>query len=195
MSDVQLFPQVSRTRWGEDELTEALHSASPHVRFLLKELCEADDDVPARELKSKRVAYAIVQRICNSSNKDALVLSKLNPETGEKTYRVNPEYRNAVRPIVSECEEPPPTPPRPRRKTFGVGRGRRNMSSLDGIADPHGIGRIRQVTQNSNGRSLAFPDGVPLNFCQELIGFLNSTSIATKYRIVLDTTGPRLEVV
>jgi hypothetical protein len=194
MSEVQLFPQMTRSRWDKDELVEALHSASPHVRFLLKELSE-NDRVAARELKSKRVAYAIVQRICNSSNKDNLVLTHVDDDSGEKTYSLNPEYRDLIKPVVGDAEEPPPTPPRVRRKTLGMGRGRKNMSATDGIADPRGLGRIRQVTQSANGRSIAFPEGVPLDFCQELMAFLNSTAGSPgRYRIVLDSSGPRLEI-
>ena len=195
MSEVQLFPQVGKSKWVQDELAESLAVASPHVRYLLKELSETKGEIAASDLKSKRVSYAIVQRICNSSNKDALVLTNTDPATGEKSYRLNPDYREMVTPIVRDATEPPPTPPRPRRpKNTGMGRGRRSaqMSAVDGIADPQGFGRIRQVTQTTGTRSIAFPSGISLEFCQELISFLNHTG-STRYRVVLDGAGPRLE--
>ena len=188
---------MDRARWSDDELTEAVQSASAHVRFLLKELSQSDH-VPARELKSKRVAYAIVQRICNSANKDSLVLADVNG--GEKTYHLHPDYRDKVVPLVRDAPVPPPTPVRPRRpKSNGMGRGRRGMSATDGIADPTGgLGasgmRMRRITQNASGRFLAFPEGVSLEFCQDLMGFLNSNAGSIRYRVVLDAEGPRLEI-
>ena len=112
MSDIQLFPQVARSKWGEDELGDAIQSSSPHVQFLLKELSEAER-VAASDLKSKRVSYAIVQRICSSAGKDPLVL--VDDENGEKMYRLNPTYRTQVSPLVVDVTPPPPTPAKPRR--------------------------------------------------------------------------------
>jgi hypothetical protein len=195
MAGVQLFHAGARSKWDESELADALESASAHVRYLLKELSEKDS-VKASELKSKRVAYAIVQRICNSSGKDSLVL--VEEQNGEKVYSLNPKYRRAVTPLVAEASEPPPTPAKPKRKkpTGYPSRGRRGMSATDGIADPSGRSFAiapRQFAQTTGVRSLAFPDGVTLDFCQELISFLN-TNPSGRYRIVLDGAGPRLEL-
>ena len=192
-SEVQMFhPQPTRNRWDREELADAVQSSSPHVQYLLHELSRAPR-VGASQLKSKRVAYAIVQRICNSAGKDSLVL--VEDEDGEKQYFLNPRYRDDIRPLVADAKEPPPSAPKPpRRKSGGLGRMRRGMSAMDGIADPRGtFGSPRRVAQASGGRSIVFPEEVPLAFCQELMGFLNSTGM-TRYRIVLDSEGPRLEV-
>lgn len=194
MAEVQFFGAVSRSAWEDDELADAVQSASAHVRYLLRELSE-NGSVRASDLKSKRVAYAIVQRICNSSSKDSLVIA--DEEEGEKVYSLNPRYRTKLAPLVKDAPEPPPTPARPRRKKVGVGRGRRQLSATDGIADPRG-GQFsypgRQVTQASGTRFIHFPEGTALEFCQELMAFLNSSSPSTRYRVVLDATGPRLEI-
>ena len=112
MTEVQLFPkvhrhEVHRNKLSDDELSAALSEASPHVRYLLKELTQTDE-IPASKLKSKRVSYAIVQRICNSAGKDSLVGTREDDATGEKIYRVNDEYRDAVKPMVAAAQVPPP---------------------------------------------------------------------------------------
>ena len=194
MAEVQLFGAVSKSAWESDELADAVQGSSPHVQYLLKELSEKDS-VRASELKSKRVAYAIVQRICNSAKKDSLVFAE--DEDGEKVYSLNPQYREQVTGLVKDATEPPPTPPRPRRKRVGPGRGRRQMSATDGIADPRGGSFSysgRQIAQQSGTRFIHFPEGVSLEFCQQLMAFLNASSQSTRYRIVLDATGPRLEL-
>ncbi len=65
MSDIQLFPQVARSKWGEDELGDAIQSSSPHVQFLLKELSEAER-VAASDLKSTKPPYGTAMSYYNS---------------------------------------------------------------------------------------------------------------------------------
>ena len=194
MSEIQLFPQVGKAPWADDELTEAVQSSSAHVQYLLRELSQAPM-VAAAELKSKKVAYAIVQRICNSKNKEPLVIAT-EDETGDRAYSINPDYRAKIIPLVRDAPEPPETPavaPRPKRARLGFRRG---MSAVDGIADPtpKPSSAVRKIAQTSSGRSITFPENTPLEFCQELMNFLNTGASAIRYRIVLDVDGPRLEI-
>ncbi len=194
MSEVQLISSgTERNQWRPDELELALEKASSHVRFLLHELALADE-VPLREMKSQRVAYAQVQRICNSRGKDALVLSR--EVEGEKRYRINPEYRPVIGPLVATASPPPPSEPKPpREKAPRAPRQRRMaMSALDGIADSRPLATpARRISQTSTGRTLPFPEGVTLDFCQELMSFLNATASGPRYRIILEADGYRLE--
>ena len=200
-SDVQFFPQQQQTQrlaWKPEELTEALRGASPHVRYLLRELSEVDKEASARELKSKRVAYAIVQRICNSSGRDSLVLSRMDETTGEKAYRLNPQYSEQVKSLVRDAPVPPEEPAiRARKKKSPqaeIQRLRRtSISATDGIASSSSMVAPRRLAQGTSAHSLSFPPDVPLEFCQELIRFLNTSSNSTKYRMVLDSQGPKLE--
>jgi len=193
-------PEASpeRGRWERDELKQALTGASGHIRYLLHELSLAPE-VSARSLQSKPVAYAQVQRVCNSRGRDPLVLS--SERGGEKFYSLNPEYRDEVGAIVAGAEPPPPTEPRPPSARLPR-RGRRTagMSALDGIADARGTSLAaagappaRRIAQAQSGRSLAIPAEISIDFCKELLGFVNATAAGTRYRIVLEDDGYRLE--
>ncbi len=200
MNEISLFPQMGAPppvaggpeTWTESELTRAVLAASPHVQYLLRELSEAPF-VRASELKSQRVAYAIAQRICSSAGRDPMVL--IGEENGERVYSLNPKYRSVITPLVAQAVQPPPSEPKPRKpRGMGMGRGRR-MSATDGIATTGIVGpsSVRRIHQASAGRTLTLPTDVPIQFCQDLMAFLNSTG-STRYRIVLDTSGPRLEL-
>ena len=188
----------SRTPWSKSELEVVLGTASGHIRYLLRELSEADS-VAAGQMKSKPVAYAQVQRICNSRGKDALVTSTV--AAGTKHYALNPQYRSAVALLVAGTEPPPPTEPKPpsERRPRGM-RRLQGMSALDGIADSRGTSYSapapapnRRIAQGQAGRSLAIPGDVSIEFCKELLGFVNATANGTRFRIVLEDDGYRLE--
>ena len=188
----------ARGAWRRDELEMALGSASGHIRFLLNELTQAPE-VAARNLKSKPVAYAQVQRVCNSRGRDPLVLSL--ERGGEKYYSLNPNYRADIESLVAGAEPPPPSEPKPPSERRPR-RGRRTlgMSALDGIADVRGTslaaaGTVpaRRIAQTQSGRSLAIPSEISIDFCKELLGFVNATASGTRYRIILEDDGYRLE--
>ena len=201
MNEISLFPPTGDPppvaggpdTWTDSELTRAVRAASPHVQYLLRELSEAPF-VRASQMKSQRVAYAIAQRICSSARKDPMVL--IGEEEGERVYSLNPKYRSVIAPLVAQVEQPPQSEPKPRKpRGMGLGRSRR-MSATTGIATT-GIsmtpGPVRRIRQASSGRSLTLPADIRIQFCQDLMAFLNSTG-STRYRIVLDSSGPRLEL-
>jgi hypothetical protein len=198
MSEVELISSTGqRARWRSDELAEVVESSSGHVRFLLHELGKAES-IAARELKSHPVSYAQVQRICNSRGKESLVLSRT--VDGDKHYALNPEYRTVILPLVENVEPPPPSEPKPpREKKPRMGRRTKGMSALDGIADVRGSfvsappPPARRISQTQSGRTLSIPADIPIEFCKELMGFLNSTGGGTRFRIVLEENGYRLE--
>ena len=188
----------ARGKWEREELELALGASSAHIRFLLRELSLAPE-VAAGSLQSKPVAYAQVQRVCNSRGKDPLVIS--TERGGEKLYSLNPAYRSLVTTIVAEATLPPPSEPkppgmqRPRRSRRTVG-----MSALDGIADTRGTSLAaagtapaRRISQAQSGRTLSIPPEISIDFCKELLGFVNATAAGTRYRIVLEDDGYRLE--
>jgi hypothetical protein len=188
----------ARGPWDREELELALGSASGHIRFLLRELSEAPE-VPAKSLLSKPVAYAQVQRVCNSRSKEPLVIA--TERGGEKFYSLQPAYRSIIAELVGDAVAPPPTEPKPRgeRRTR---RGRRTagMSALDGIADVRGTtlpaagaAPVRRIAQAQSGRTLAIPPEISIDFCKELLGFVNATANGTRYRIILEDDGYRLE--
>jgi len=196
MSEVELISSVSeRQHWQRDELAQVVESSSGHVRFLLHELAGAER-VAASDLKSHPVPYAQVQRICNSRGKESLVLSRI--VDGDKHYWLNPEYRAIVAPLVATVPSPPPSEPKPpREKKPRMGRCTKNMSALDGIADVRGTTTLaapaRRISQTQSGRSLGIPAEIPIEFCKDLMGFLNATAGGTRFRIVLEDEGYRLE--
>ena len=197
MSEVELISSTGqRARWRNDELVEVVESSSGHVRYLLHELGKAES-IASRELKSHPVSYAQVQRICNSRGKESLVLSR--SVDGDKHYALNPEYRAVILPLVENVQPPPPSEPKPpREKKPRMGRRTKGMSALDGIADVRGSSvaaapPARRIAQTQSGRSLSIPAEIPIEFCKELMGFLNSTAGGTRFRIVLEDDGYRLE--
>jgi len=197
MSEVELISSTGqRARWRSDELADVVESSSGHVRYLLHELGRAES-IAARELKSHPVSYAQVQRICNSRGKESLVLSRT--VDGDKHYALNPEYRAVILPLVENVEPPPPSEPKPpREKKPRMSRRTKGMSALDGIADVRGSfvsapPPARRISQTQSGRTLSIPADIPIEFCKELMGFLNSTGGGTRFRIVLEENGYRLE--
>lgn len=196
MSEVELISSVAeRRQWERDELAAVIESSSAHVRFLLHELAGAER-VAAHDLKSHPVSYAQVQRICNSRGKESLVLSRV--VDGDKHYWLNPDYRAIVAPLVADVPPPPPSEPKPpREKKPRVSRRTKGMSALDGIADVRGTipaaAPARRISQTQSGRSLAIPAEIPIDFCKDLMGFLNATGGGTRFRIVLEDDGYRLE--
>jgi hypothetical protein len=79
-----------------------------------------------------------------------------------------------------------------------MGRRTKGMSALDGIADVRGSfvappPPARRIAQAQSGRTLAIPSQIPIEFCKELMGFLNSTAGGIRFRIVLEDDGYRLE--
>jgi hypothetical protein len=196
MSEVELISSVAeRQHWQRDELAQVIESSSGHVRFLLHELAGAER-VAASDLKSHPVSYAQVQRICNSRGKESLVMSRI--VDGDKHYWLNPDYRSIITPLVAEVPPPPPSEPKPpREKKPRMGRRTRGMSALDGIADVRGSIPAalppRRISQTQSGRSLGIPAQIPIEFCKDLMGFLNATAGGTRFRIVLEDDGYRLE--
>jgi hypothetical protein len=197
MSEVELISSVAERRhWERDELAQVIETSSGHVRFLLHELASAER-VAAHDLKSHPVSYAQVQRICNSRGKESLVLSRVID--GDKQYWLNPDYRAIVAPLVANVPPPPPSEPKPpREKKPRMGRRTKGMSALDGIADVRGTipavaPPVRRISQTQSGRSLAIPAEIPIDFCKDLMGFLNATGGGTRFRIVLEDDGYRLE--
>lgn len=74
------------------------------------------------------------------------------------------------------------------------------MSALDGIADARGTSLaaagtvpVRRVSQTQSGRTLAIPPEISIDFCKDLLGFVNATAGGTRYRIILEDDGYRLE--
>ncbi len=188
----------TRGKWSRDELELTLGAASGHIRYLLRELAQAPE-VTAADLKSKPVAYAQVQRVCNSRGKEVLVTT--SDRDGVKVYSLNPAYRDDVASIVSGATPPPPSEPKPPSERRAR-RGRRGagMSALDGIADARGTTLAaagnpapRRISQAQSGRSLVIPANISIEFCKELLGFVNATGGGTRYRIVLEDDGYRLE--
>jgi hypothetical protein len=186
----------ARGKWTRDELELTLAQASGHIRYLLWELSQSPD-VSGRELKSKPVAYAQVQRVCNSRAKEALVLT--TERGGERVYSLHPDYRSDVAALVAGATPPPPSEPKPPSERRAR-RGRRGagMSALDGdvrgtTLTAAGAPPARRIAQTQSGRSLSIPPEIAIDFCKELLGFVNATSGGTRYRIVLEDDGYRLE--
>ena len=74
------------------------------------------------------------------------------------------------------------------------------MSALDGIADVRGTSLAaagapptRRIAQAQSGRTLAIPPEISIDFCKDLLGFVNATAAGTRYRIILEDDGYRLE--
>jgi hypothetical protein len=74
------------------------------------------------------------------------------------------------------------------------------MSALDGIADVRGTTLAaagtppaRRIAQAQSGRTLAIPPEISIDFCKDLLGFVNATAAGTRYRIILEDDGYRLE--
>ncbi len=189
---------AGRSKWSPAELAATLVDASTHVRFLLKELV-GGGDVATHELKSRPVAYAQVQRICSSRLKEPLVLATLRGVT--KCYRLHPDYAATVADLVADASAPPPSVPKPpgERKPRQMRRAQQG-SALDGIADSRGsslaiagAAPIRRVTQGQSGRMLTIPAEISIDFCKALLGFVNATANGTRYRIIMEDDGYRLE--
>jgi hypothetical protein len=186
-----------RAKWSRDELDLTLTSASGHIRYLLWELSQAPE-VAARDLKSKPVAYAQVQRVCNSRGKEALVVAF--ERGGDRIYSLHPGVRDDVASLVSGALPPPPSEPKPASERKPR-RNRRGMSALDGIATVGGPAPAaasapapaRRISQTQSGRTLSIPPEISIDFCKELLGFVNATAGGTRYRIVLEDDGYRLE--
>ena len=190
----------ARSKWTASELGAVLADASIHVRFLMHELAEGGE-VPTARLKSKPVAYAQVQRICNSRGKESLVVPVMRGET--RCYALHDAWRSTVAGLVAGAQQPPPSIPKPpgERKPRA---SRRSMqgSALDGIATSRGsvlsaapavMAPPRRVSQGQTGRSLVVPASIEIDFCKELLGFMNATANGTRYRIILEDDGYRLE--
>lgn len=196
---VEVPSAPGRAAWSPAELASTLVDASSHVRFLLKEL-SGGGDVPTAELKSRPVAYAQVQRICSSRGKEPLVLATLRGAT--KCYRLHPNYVASIPELVADASAPPPSVPKPpgERKPRQSRRALQG-SALDGIADSRGSSLpaagapppVRRVTQGAGARSLAIPGEIAIEFCKELLSFVNGTANGTRYRILLEDDGYRLE--
>ena len=188
-----------RGKWTHDELELALGAASGHIRYLLRELSQdGRGEVAARDLQSRPVAYAQVQRVCNSRGKEPLVRS--TERGGEKFYSLNPAYRDDIAALVAAAEPPPPSVPKsPEERRARRGRRGQRMSALDGIADSRGTvltapsAPARRIAQAQSGRTLAIPPEISIDFCKELLGFVNATAAGTRYRIILEDEGYRLE--
>ena len=185
----------SRSRWSDAELETTLGDSSSHVRFLLRELADGGE-VLASDLKSRPVSYAQVQRICNSRGKEALVVPGYR--AGAKCYSLHPSYRATVAKLVADAAAPPKDPsqrkPRmPRRAKQG--------SALDGIASfatpvappAPTPAPLRRLAQGTLGKSLAIPAEIEIAFCKELLAFVNGTANGTRYRIILEDDGYKLE--
>jgi hypothetical protein len=101
---------------------------------------------------------------------------------------------------VADAQPPPPTEPKPPSERRPRGR-RQPLSALDGIADTRGSSfqraptsaPVRRIAQTQSGRSLGIPPEISIEFCKELLGFVNATSTGTRYRIILEDDGYRLE--
>lgn len=202
--DAAPAPSGGGAPWSPSELAAKLIDASGHVRFLLKELA-GGEPVATSELASRPVAYAQVQRICRSNGKEALVLPGF--AGGAKTYQLHPRYRTQVAELVADATQPPPgekKPPHERvPKTPRLSRRARQGSALDGIADSRGtslpaagsVAPVRRIAQGQSGRGLAIPAEIPIEFCKELLGFINATANGARYRIILEDVGYRLEAI
>jgi hypothetical protein len=117
---------------------------------------------------------------------------------GDKHTRSIPSYRAVILPLVERIPPPPSEPKPPREKKPRMGRRTKGMSALDGIADVRGSfvsapPPARRISQTQSGRTLSIPADIPIEFCKELMGFLNSTGGGTRFRIVLEENGYRLE--
>jgi hypothetical protein len=190
---------AGRTPWRREELEMVLTDASSHVRFLLKELAEGGE-VPTSRLKSRPVAYAQVQRICSSRGNEPLVVPSLNG--GVKSYSLHPAYREQVARLVAEAVVPPPSIPKdPSERKPRRARRSPQDSALTGIADVRGSSLSipaappRRLAQGTLGKSLSIPQEIEIEFCKELLGFMNGTANGTRYRIILEDDGYKLEAV
>ena len=191
---------AGRSPWRPEELELVLTTASSHVRFLLRELAEGGE-VPTARLKSRPVAYAQVQRICSSRGNEPLVVAVLNG--GVKSYALHPAYREQVTRLVADAAVPPPSVPKdPSERKPRRPRRSSQDSALTGIADVRGSSLSiplasppRRLSQGTLGKSLAIPQEIAIDFCKELLGFMNGTANGTRYRIILEDDGYKLEAV
>lgn len=191
---------AGRSPWRADELEMVLTDASSHVRFLLKELADGGD-VPTSRLQSRPVAYAQVQRICSSRGHEPLVVPSLRD--GVKSYALHPAYREQVARLVSDAVVPPPSVPKdPSERKPRRARRSSQDSALTGIADVRGSSLSiaaaappRRLAQGTLGKSLAIPAEIAIDFCKELLGFMNGTANGTRYRIILEDDGYKLEAI
>lgn len=187
---------AGRSRWSDAELEATLADASSHVRFLLRELAEGGE-VAASNLKSRPVSYAQVQRICNSRGKDALVIPGSRDDA--RSYSLHPSYRATIARLVADAVVPPPAPPKEpgERKPRMARRSRQQGSALDGIASFVAPAAPppppRRLAQGTLGKSLTVPAEIEIAFCKELLGFMNATANGTRYRIILEDDGYKLE--
>ncbi|MSR46332.1 MAG: hypothetical protein EXS13_04600 [Planctomycetes bacterium] len=193
-------PAAGRSRWTPDELEATLSDASSHVRYLLRELSQGSE-VAASELKSRPVSYAQVQRICNSRGKEALVQPGLRG--GSKCYSLHSAYRTLIARLVADAAVPPPAPPpkAPGERKPRMPRHSKYGSALDGVATltapaapaAAALAPARRLSQGTLGRALAIPAEIEIEFCKELLGFMNGTANGTRYRIILEDVGYKLE--
>ncbi len=188
----------ARSRWSDAELEMTLGDSSSHVRFLLRELAEGGE-VLASDLKSRPVSYAQVQRICNSRGKEALVVPGYG--AGAKCYSLHPSYKATIAKLVADAAAPPPAPPKdPSLRKPRMPRRAKQGSALDGIATfvtpvapPPQAAPLRRLAQGTLGKSLAIPAEIEIAFCKELLSFMNGTANGTRYRIILEDDGYKLE--
>ncbi|MBU0754960.1 MAG: hypothetical protein KJ645_07450 [Planctomycetes bacterium] len=136
--------------WTSQELNEILTKASPHVRYLLWELF-VKSEVPKDQLESKPVALAIVQRLSRSKGKDSLVLSESNGNGA--IYRLNPEYLEDFRNLLSK--DLAPEKPKPKPKENKPVRGMIVSTSQD---DTEG-GRITLTSTSTTTKAKRGPKG------------------------------------
>jgi hypothetical protein len=191
-------PATGRARWSDSELEVTLADASSHVRYLLRELAEGGE-VLAGDLKSRPVSYAQVQRICNSRGKEPLVVPGFRD--GVKSYSLHPSYKATIAKLVADAAVPPPAVPKdPSLRKPRMPRRARQGSALDGIATfvapiapPPQAAPARRLSQGTLGKSLAIPAEIEIAFCKELLSFINGTANGTRYRIILEDDGYKLE--
>ena len=176
--------------WPEDELEDAVESASPHVRFLLRELCEADGPRTSEQLRSRGIAFAITQRLCRARHYEELV--KVEERGANKLYAIAPQYREQVKQWVENAKEPPPPEPKPRRRRVQAAPAAQTVSFAGTSTYGTAATMQRAPLQQGDERSLAIPDELPLEFCTQLIRFMERGGVSV--RLILDGAGRRLEL-
>ncbi|MFO0984405.1 MAG: hypothetical protein U1E76_22215 [Planctomycetota bacterium] len=181
-------------KWTKELLDENVANASASARLLLWELGQKPN-APMSDLKAGPVSYAILQRIARSRNLEPLVL--VDDSTGEKRYRLNPEYARMIKAVVPDkprggavkrgggrrraAASPAAAGEPPVRR--GPGRPRKNPLPMPAPLAFPGVRRGPGRPRKSDLDSIALPmtGGLSLGFWQQLIAFVNASR-----RVVLE---------